>query len=260
MNGEPDEQDWRGALLPDSSLLNLIKRANSETESSNDELLMVDFDPEMITPVGYDLRVGPDCYFMRYRLLRSGITKVKGLKPGEELKIPPHTVAAIRTLESVCMPRNAWYSGLIVSKVSTGEKGLSHISTSLDWDWRGPMLVTVTNNTGKVVKLEQGKPFCTMVLFRNAQKAATNKVSLKTYEGHLLTLKTEWEDFAKEKKSRDAVFWLLKATATALPMLPLLIKYLNEGASSLNAAEVALLVTVSGAVFQTLDRTVLRTD
>ena len=73
----------------------------------------------------------------------------------------------IRTLENVRMPRNRILSGLIESKVSCVSKGLSHISTTVDPDWKGRLLIAIHNHSICPLKLEYGMAFCTLCFLSN---------------------------------------------------------------------------------------------
>ena len=178
-------------MLTDTDIKRMLTTSKREWDASGNRGLLVDpFNEEFLTPVGYDLRVG-DCYYM----MRQGKVDKVALEEGEEFEIPPREMAAVQTEEFVGMPQTREYSGLLVSKVSMGEMGLSHISTSLDHDWKDHMLVTVTNVTNRPARLHRGEAFCTMVLFRNASPAT--KSSGKTLAGHVVQLVTLWQALAR---------------------------------------------------------------
>jgi ABC-type multidrug transport system fused ATPase/permease subunit len=60
-----------------------------------------------------------------------------------------------------------WVSGRIGgtfhSKVSLVSKGFSHISTTLDPGWYGPLLITIRNNTDKEMPIPVGATFVTLI-------------------------------------------------------------------------------------------------
>ena len=69
------------------------------------------------------------------------------------------------------MPKNKTITGLIESKVSQVSKGLSHISTTVDPDWRGHLLIAVHNHAIEEVELKYGDTLCTIVFLQNASPA-----------------------------------------------------------------------------------------
>ena len=95
----------------------------------------------------------------------------KELKLGDKMSIRPGRTALIETLESITMPTDRSLSGLVESKVSKVSRGLSHISTTVDADWKGNLLIAVHNHSSRRQVLECGEPFCTLVLLRNESPA-----------------------------------------------------------------------------------------
>ena len=95
----------------------------------------------------------------------------KDLKEGETITLRPGTTALISTLEWIRMPSDKTVTALIESKVSQVSRGLSHISTTVDADWRGELLIAVHNHAIQNVTLQYGNAFCTMVFFRNSSPA-----------------------------------------------------------------------------------------
>ena len=119
-----------------------------------------------LTPVGYDLRVGEKVVF-------SNKIFHKKLSKGKNMSISPGATALITTLESVTMPRDGSLSALIESKVSHVSRGLSHISTTVDADWKGNLLIAIHNHSKKRQKLEFGERFCTIVFIENSSPPNT---------------------------------------------------------------------------------------
>lgn len=108
-----------------------------------------------VTPVGYDFHVGNFVHS-----LESGI-----LEPinGDYL-LPPKNTVRILTQESLWVSGRV--AGLFHSKVSLVSKGLSHIATTLDPNWYGPLLITLRNNTDQPLPLGINAAFVTLVFFR----------------------------------------------------------------------------------------------
>jgi len=162
------------------------------------------------------------------------IDKIK-LEEGQEFEILPHEMIAIKTEEEIGMPKNKMYSGIIVSKVSFVEKGLSHISTSLDPDWYGELVVTLFNHSFRTIKLKRGEPFCTMILLKNEEQSVRS--SGKTPGGHIEKLYDEWNKAKKEyEKARKMKMIKLLAGMPLVAMWVSLAVY----------PEVKLLITAIG--------------
>ncbi len=119
------------------------------------DIVIEPFTPDFLTPVGYDFSVGDFVYSLEDGLL----------EPRNDCYIlPAKSTVQILTKESL------WVSGRIAgtfhSKVSLVSKGLSHISTTLDPGWYGPMLISMRNNTNKGFPLKVGSTFVTLVFFK----------------------------------------------------------------------------------------------
>ena len=65
------------------------------------------------------------------------------------------------------MPENRDISGFVMSRVSMVSRGLSSISTTVDADWRGKLLLAVTNLSNAEICLNHAEPICALVLFEN---------------------------------------------------------------------------------------------
>ncbi len=115
---------------------------------------------DCLTPVGYDLRVGK----LYSSSLRGGPFE---LEENGRIPITPGDTVLISTLENIGMPKDRSLSALIGSKVSKVSRGLSHVSTTIDPDWNGELLIAITNHSTSTVELQVGEPFCTMVFFEN---------------------------------------------------------------------------------------------
>jgi len=89
------------------------------------------------------------------------------------LPIQSGETVLISTEEYIGLPKNKTVAGIIESKVSIVSKGLSHVSTTLDPDWEGHLLIAVTNHQPHAIELRRGDPFCT-VMFLLCQSPATD--------------------------------------------------------------------------------------
>lgn len=119
------------------------------------DIVIDPFSPDLLTPIGYDFTVGDFAFSLETGLLQS----IDGA-----YVLPPKNTVQILTKESL------WVSGRIAgtfhSKVSLVSGGLSHISTTLDPGWYGPLLITLRNNTDKDFPLPVGAPFVTLIFSR----------------------------------------------------------------------------------------------
>ena len=148
------------SFLTDTDLDLLLKSSSDERK-----LVLSPFEKECLTPVGYDLRVGET-----YITSDMGDVR-KDLHEGEAITLRPGTTALITTLEDVRMPKDRSITGLIESKVSQVSKGLSHVSTTVDPDWQGNLLIAIHNHAVEEIKLTYGDAFCTIVFLKNMTAA-----------------------------------------------------------------------------------------
>jgi len=145
-------------LLTDTDLTKLIISEKNWTDK--DKLHIFPYNPECLTPVGYDVRVG-----QQYASSIDG--ELYELKPDDQVIIKPGDTVLITTLEDIGMPQNRTVSAFITSKVSKVSKGLSHISTNIDPDWKGQLLITLHNPSRNIVSLKYGEAFCTINFIEN---------------------------------------------------------------------------------------------
>lgn len=151
------------SLLTDTDLEKLI--AKDINGASSNALVIQPYSADSLTPVGYDLRVG-------VRVATSNEVGIKKLVEGDSLSIAPGATALISTLESLRMPLDRSISGLIESKVTKVSKGLSHISTTVDPDWAGNLLIAVHNHSVEKYTLHYGEPFCTVIFLKNCSPSS----------------------------------------------------------------------------------------
>ena len=156
------------ALLSDTDILSLLSSSSREgfkaaTQQhgwvdSQNKLLIFPFRDELLTPVGYDLTVGD-----RYLSLSKKVKFTLGVS--EQLVIQPGETVLVNTEEYLGLPKNKTIAGIIVSRVSIVSLGLSHISTTLDNDWEGHLLIAITNHQSYPISLQRGQHFCTAMFF-----------------------------------------------------------------------------------------------
>jgi deoxycytidine triphosphate deaminase len=111
-------------------------------------------DDQQSSNVTYDLRVG-----RHYRYLTHDDSH--RLEDGRSFDLEPGQSVVIETEEEIHMPRSTL--GLIVSRVTLSQRGLSNICTKVDPGYHGPVVVTATNDSRRRVTLTRGEAFCSIV-------------------------------------------------------------------------------------------------
>jgi len=239
------------SLLTDTSITRLLTTNKDEWMQNdriqNQKLLIARYNEQSLTPVGYDLRVG-DIALKMHRKFKA---RVELKKEGDELTILPDEIVAIRTDEYIGMPQNKKYSGIIVSKVSLGEMGLSHISTSIDADWKGELIITITNHSKRKIILRRGQPLCTMILFKNEFPAT--KPCEKDPHKHLTILRESWESIRKTTRKVLCFKLLLKIF---IPLSPLIWLFYRYTTATITEAEAVLFVALSSVLYWIIDSTI----
>lgn len=149
-------------MLTDADISTILE---TRRNIPNDQSLVINpYEERCLTPVGYDLRVGD-----QYQLLHEGV--LHRINEGQSVKIPPGETANIRTLEWLAMPKDGSVAGLICSRVLLVAKGASHVSTTVDPDWVGNLLISITNHSRAEIVIDFGERLCTLVLFANKTKS-----------------------------------------------------------------------------------------
>ncbi|MEO1643432.1 MAG: hypothetical protein AAFR74_08860, partial [Pseudomonadota bacterium] len=151
--------------MTDTDILHLLAKGDGVDATS---LRIVGFDDVHLTPLGYDLRAGKTVQL-------SGEKTPHLLNESDSVFIAPGQTALIETLEEISMPREGALakslSGMIFSKVSAVSRGLSHISTTVDPDWHGRLLIAVHNHANYPIKIAYGDAICTLSFIENKTKA-----------------------------------------------------------------------------------------
>lgn len=235
------------SILTDTSieeiLINDREDWEKDTTKSDTNLLIENYVSECLTPVGYDLRVGRE-----YVKMKENVYSNEDLEENQSFIILPHEIVAIETEEFVAMPQNKSLSGLIVSKVSIAEKGLSHISTSLDADYQGSLIITMANLSSRKIELKRKQPFCTVIFVRN-EKPATRKCN-KHPDSHLKKLYQAW----RRKDDATLKVKIFRNIPYIVPTLILICIGIFFLVSDLTEAQVAYLVAAASLSYLILDR------
>ncbi len=179
------------SFLTDTDLEKII--SHDINCQDNDKLVIAPFNENSMTPIGYDLRVGEE-------FLVKGKKVVNRASKNKPIILPPNSTTLITTLEYIQMPRNRLYAGLIESKVSKVCQGLSHISTTIDPDWHGNLLIAVHNHSSEKIELKHEERFCTIVFVKN--ETVPTKTS-KHVGGRGDIMNREFSAISNEEKVRE---------------------------------------------------------
>lgn len=225
-------------LLTNTDIRKILSENPSDEDAS--KLTITPLDENCITPVGYDLRVGND-YIIN--------GEEKKLTGNQELQIGPRNIALIHTLEEVFMPKDKTISGIINSKVSLSCKGLSNISTTVDADWKGQLLIAVHNNSNKEITLKHGDSFCTLLFLENKSPAREGKYGKPHGRSDILT-----DAFKKNTKSTPIISFFVNIIPPIIASLSLIgaAKFFNDS-PTLITASVAVGVFIANYITKFID-------
>ena len=151
------------SILSRSKILSLITediewfKGRIERGEMVDKILISPFEARSLGPTSYDLHIGD-----RYISL-TGSTGLKDIRRGRKLVIEPGESVTLVSREYLGLPPNI--SGIVFSKVSLLERGLSQISTYIHPGFYGPLRETLTNLSNKQLELDHGSAFCQVVFF-----------------------------------------------------------------------------------------------
>lgn len=128
-------------------------------ENLGSAIVIHPFESKNLKGIGYNFRVGP--------LAWSSNTK-KQLPVVEKdgtryFLVEPNDVALVMTRESISV--DSTIAGTFHSKVDKVSIGFSHISTTLDANWCGPLFIAIANNKSTTLDLRIDDTFLTLILF-----------------------------------------------------------------------------------------------
>ena len=123
-------------------------------------------DPNLFTPVGYDLRIG-------HQIVLPNNPKKEGSKEvnlpvicntgdGGDFIFPPHSTSIVVTKERVWLSRHLM--GTIHGRGSLALRGLFINATTVDPNWDGKMFMRVFNSSPREERISSDDAFCTLVL------------------------------------------------------------------------------------------------
>lgn len=149
------------SILSRSKILSLVTediesfRTKLERGEVPSNILISPFEARSLGPTSYDLHIGE-----RYVSLtaKPGLSDIG---PGRKLVIEPGEAVTLVSKEYIGLPQNT--AGMVFSKVSWLERGLSQISTYVHPGFYGPLRETLMNQSNKTVELDHGSAFCQIV-------------------------------------------------------------------------------------------------
>ena len=132
------------------------------------------FDPEAIRGATYNLRVGDFVWVHRGSNKPEEQRDILPLAPsraetGKRFDIPANSVVSLLTKEVLYVDN--LIAGLFHSKVDMVTKGFSHVSTTLDPGWIGPLAITMRNQTEHTIPLWRNETFVKVSFFKLARPA-----------------------------------------------------------------------------------------
>lgn len=152
------------SILSRSKILSLVTediegfRTKLERGEVPDNILISPFEARSLGPTSYDLHIGE-----RYISLtaESGEPGLRDIGRGRKLVIKPGEAVTLVSKEYIGLPQNI--AGMVFSKVSWLEQGLSQISSYVHPGFYGPLRETLVNQSNKTRELDYGSAFCQIV-------------------------------------------------------------------------------------------------
>lgn len=122
------------------------------------DILIYPFDEKKLKGIGYNLSVGSYGWSLRQRGPLACNTG------GDSFLVDAGDTALIMTAETVWVSKRI--GGTFHSKVDRVSEGFSSISTTLDPEWIGPLLIAITNMSSNQISLRKGDTLSTLVFHR----------------------------------------------------------------------------------------------
>lgn len=140
-------------------------------EALGDSIIIYPLDLDQLRGANYNLKVGRFVWLHDQRTQasepsQSKILPMEGVQAdtGIRYDIPPGSLVSVMTREVLAVDKST--TGLFHSKVDMVTKGFSHISTTLDPDWIGPLLITMYNCSPLTISLWQDETFVKVAFYR----------------------------------------------------------------------------------------------
>jgi deoxycytidine triphosphate deaminase len=134
----------------------LVKILNQDEIAQLGNNLVAPFEPDCLTPVGYDLRAGEKV--INFRLAKEEI-----LSPSTSVTIPPGERFAIETLEKIKLKDHMF--AFVFTKVGVLWDGLTSLGTKIDPAFSDKMWLVFANDSSRPYVLKYGKKMCNVMIF-----------------------------------------------------------------------------------------------
>lgn len=191
--------------------INPILSKGYESISRSIDIVICGYEKRNMTAVGYNLTPTEFVFSVNERLLN----KIHNNGNERFCYIKPNDTVLIMTREAIWVSENI--AGTFHSKVGIVSQGFGHISTTLDPNWEGPLLISLNNPTQKTLKFVLGndngngftyKSFVTLMFYRLASSTSASHDNPSCRMDILQKLKIESKSFwlyNKYNKLRDVV-------------------------------------------------------
>lgn len=164
-----------------------------------------------ITNVGLDLTLG--CRRSPFDL--NSKSQLQILNDGEDtsryILVPAGHTISVETAEVLNL--GFGIAALIKSKVRMVGQGFSHLSTTVDPGWVGPLLLTFTNQTAFPIRIPVGCRIATVVFFE------TSEVVHDRGDATITNNTSRWDDYLREARESGERMALLTHIITAVLVL-----------------------------------------
>ena len=173
----------------------LLARENIE------DVIIVPFDPKCAKGAGYNLS---PCTLI-YSVNKKRLLKVHENEKEVYVWVNPHDTILTISKEYIITKRNV--VGVVLSRVRMSANGLGNVSTTIDPEWKGKLLLAISNPTKRRIKLiieekREGKlktvPVVTMTLFKTGQNKE-NTLEISTLHLDNPPMRTDiWHDLIEK--------------------------------------------------------------
>jgi deoxycytidine triphosphate deaminase len=127
----------------------------------NKEIVIEPFNEDNLTPLGYNLSPSNFVFSLKKKELIQ--------EENAHYKICANDTVLILTSEAVWVSKKI--AGTFHSKVGVVSNGFGHISTTLDPNWIGPLLISLNNPTNMDLLLPSNKTFVTLIFYKLKSKS-----------------------------------------------------------------------------------------
>ncbi|MGF7060037.1 dCTP deaminase domain-containing protein [Brassicibacter mesophilus] len=127
-------------------LTGFLSDTNIKDYIKNKKIAICPYEEENLTPLGYNLTPTEFIFSTNNKLL----VNINNDNDEKYCYIEPHDTVLILTREAIWVSNEI--AGTFHSKVGVVSQGFGHISTTLDPNWQGPLLISLNNPTNQKLK------------------------------------------------------------------------------------------------------------